>query len=161
MGLEADPYLEAVIWCCAGNPPIPKMSQPNQRQCRCPKISESNYTVRQALRTRAFWILAIFSVFGFVVQAGVSLHQVPPLHRARSRHTLLQQSSRAYLLLDRCLAVYSGRSGREGFRCGSYWRLPVASWLWVRLEQVTVGRWRLGFRWAFCWVRASVGYKCS
>jgi MFS family permease len=27
--------------------------------------------------TRAFWILAIFSVFGFVVQAGVSLHQVP------------------------------------------------------------------------------------
>ena len=42
-----------------------------------PQNSESNYTVRQALQTRAFWILAIFSVFGFVVQAGVSLHQVP------------------------------------------------------------------------------------
>ena len=41
------------------------------------QIAENNYTVRQALRTRAFWILAIFSVFGFVVQAGVSLHQVP------------------------------------------------------------------------------------
>ena len=39
--------------------------------------SESNYTVRQALATRAFWVLALFSVFGFVVQAGVSLHQVP------------------------------------------------------------------------------------
>ena len=38
---------------------------------------EFNYTVRQAVATRAFWILAIFSVFGFVVQAGVSLHQVP------------------------------------------------------------------------------------
>ena len=39
--------------------------------------TESNYTVRQALATRAFWLLALFSVFGFVVQAGVSLHQVP------------------------------------------------------------------------------------
>lgn len=38
---------------------------------------ESNYTVRQALATRAFWILAVFSVLAFVVQAGVSLHQVP------------------------------------------------------------------------------------
>ena len=38
---------------------------------------EHNYTVRQALHTRAFWILALFSVFGFIVQAGVSLHQVP------------------------------------------------------------------------------------
>ncbi len=39
--------------------------------------AEYNYTVRQALATRAFWILALFSVLGFVVQAGVSLHQVP------------------------------------------------------------------------------------
>jgi MFS family permease len=39
--------------------------------------TESNYTVRQALATRAFWLLAIFSAFAFVVQAGVSLHQVP------------------------------------------------------------------------------------
>ena len=42
-----------------------------------PKNFESNYTVRQALATRAFWLLALFSVMGFVVQAGVSLHQVP------------------------------------------------------------------------------------
>ncbi len=42
-----------------------------------PPNAEINYTVRQALRTRAFWILALFSVFGFIVQAGVSLHQVP------------------------------------------------------------------------------------
>ena len=39
--------------------------------------AESNYTVRQALATRAFWMLALFSVMGFMVQAGVSLHQVP------------------------------------------------------------------------------------
>ncbi len=34
-----------------------------------------DYTVRQALRTPAFWILASFSMVGFMAQAGVSLHQ--------------------------------------------------------------------------------------
>ena len=31
---------------------------------------ETNFTVRQALRTRAFWILAVFSGAGLMVQAG-------------------------------------------------------------------------------------------
>ena len=69
MGLEADPEKDhrtvpTSDVAAAGAPP----SASN---------TESNYTVRQALATRAFWLLAIFSVFGFVVQAGVSLHQVP------------------------------------------------------------------------------------
>jgi MFS family permease len=38
---------------------------------------EANFTVGEALATRAFWMLALFSMAGFVVQAGVSLHQVP------------------------------------------------------------------------------------
>ena len=38
---------------------------------------EANFTVGEALATKAFWILALFSVAGFMVQAGVSLHQVP------------------------------------------------------------------------------------
>jgi OFA family oxalate/formate antiporter-like MFS transporter len=38
---------------------------------------EINFTVQQALRTRAFWILAIFSGTSLMVQAGISLHQVP------------------------------------------------------------------------------------
>ena len=38
--------------------------------------SELNLTVREAIHTRAFWLLALFSVAGFIVQAGVSLHQV-------------------------------------------------------------------------------------
>jgi MFS family permease len=37
---------------------------------------ERQFTLSQALRTRAFWILAVFSATGFLVQAGVSLHQV-------------------------------------------------------------------------------------
>lgn len=38
--------------------------------------AEQNFTVRQAMRTRAFWVLAVFSGAGLMVQAGVSLHQV-------------------------------------------------------------------------------------
>lgn len=38
--------------------------------------SELNLTVGEAMRTRAFWILALFSLAGFIIQAGVSLHQV-------------------------------------------------------------------------------------
>ena len=34
-----------------------------------------DYTVREALRTPAFYILAFFSMVGFTAQAGVSLHQ--------------------------------------------------------------------------------------
>jgi MFS transporter, OFA family, oxalate/formate antiporter len=37
---------------------------------------ELQFTLGQALRTRAFWVLAVFSATAFMVQAGVSLHQV-------------------------------------------------------------------------------------
>jgi sugar phosphate permease len=36
---------------------------------------ELHFTRAQALRTRAFWLLALFTVFTYPVQAGVSLHQ--------------------------------------------------------------------------------------
>ena len=38
---------------------------------------EVNFTLRQAMRTRAFWLMMVFAFAGFIVQAGVSLHQVP------------------------------------------------------------------------------------
>ena len=40
-------------------------------------VAETNFTVREALHTRAFWILAAFSAFAFMAQGGVVLHQVP------------------------------------------------------------------------------------
>ena len=40
------------------------------------QLQENSYTVSRALRTRAFYVMAIFSGAGFMVQAGVSLHQV-------------------------------------------------------------------------------------
>ena len=38
---------------------------------------EINFTLRQTMRTRAFWLMVLFSFASFIVQAGVSLHQVP------------------------------------------------------------------------------------
>jgi MFS family permease len=37
---------------------------------------ETHFTLQEALHTRAFWVLSAFSAVGFMVQAGVSLHQV-------------------------------------------------------------------------------------
>ena len=39
-------------------------------------LQENSYTVSRALHTRAFYVMAVFSGAGFMVQAGVSLHQV-------------------------------------------------------------------------------------
>ena len=69
MGLEADPEKD--------HRTVPTSDVAAARAPPSASNTESNYTVRQALATRAFWLLAIFSVFGFVVQAGISLHQVP------------------------------------------------------------------------------------
>ncbi len=69
MGLEPDPE--------KGGQAVSVGETPIQQRRAPPRYAESDYTVRQALATRAFWILALFSVFGYVVQAGVSLHQVP------------------------------------------------------------------------------------
>jgi MFS family permease len=38
---------------------------------------ETNFTVAQALNTRAFWILSAFAAAAFMAQGGISLHQVP------------------------------------------------------------------------------------
>jgi sugar phosphate permease len=38
-------------------------------------VKEPHFTRPQALRTRAFWLLAVFTLFAYPVQAGVSLHQ--------------------------------------------------------------------------------------
>ena len=38
---------------------------------------EVNFTRAQALRTRAFWLLSLFTLLAYPVQAGVSLHQAP------------------------------------------------------------------------------------
>jgi MFS transporter, OFA family, oxalate/formate antiporter len=39
--------------------------------------AEPNYSRAQALRTSSFWLLCLFTLFAYPVQAGVSLHQAP------------------------------------------------------------------------------------
>jgi MFS transporter, OFA family, oxalate/formate antiporter len=41
--------------------------------------AETNFTRAQALRTPSFWLLCLFTLFAYPVQAGVSLHQAPYL----------------------------------------------------------------------------------
>lgn len=42
-------------------------------------VAEPAFTRAQALRTPAFWLLSLFTLFAYPVQAGVSLHQAPYL----------------------------------------------------------------------------------
>ena len=68
MGLEPDPA-----------PPEPREGGSAATESGSPSragVTESNFTVRQAFHTRAFWLLAAFTAAVFMVQAGVSLHQV-------------------------------------------------------------------------------------
>ena len=68
MGLEPDPLPDETTESKSGEP-VGEVPAPLE-------ITETNFTVSQAFRTRAFWLLAVFSAAGFMVQAGVSLHQV-------------------------------------------------------------------------------------
>ncbi len=55
------------------------VTQPRQQRAAERDVEaqlESHFTLRQALHTRAFWVLSAFSAVGFMAQAGVSLHHV-------------------------------------------------------------------------------------
>ena len=69
MGLAADPVREA------GDSGRPAASRAPATGRTSALWRDTDYTVRQAVRTPAFWILAFFSMVGFMAQAGVSLHQ--------------------------------------------------------------------------------------
>ena len=73
------------------------------------------FTRAEALRTPAFWLLSLFTLFAYPVQAGVSLHQAPFLierglaarrRRDRGQHLLLHVRRRQprVRLLPACLA---------------------------------------------------------
>ena len=67
MGLRADP----------GPDEQQELEVPTPESDRPIATPEPSFTLGQALNTRAFWLLAAFSACGFIVQAGVSLHQAP------------------------------------------------------------------------------------
>lgn len=70
MGLELDPsppHSEPM----AASSPAATPTLPT-----APAATEQNFTLQQAMQTRAFWVLSGFSAAGFMAQAGVSLHHV-------------------------------------------------------------------------------------
>ena len=67
MGLAPDPSGEARLTENSGATQLSAAPPADWR--------DGDYTVREALRTPAFYILAFFSMVGFMAQAGVSLHQ--------------------------------------------------------------------------------------
>jgi MFS family permease len=69
MGLEADPVPASALQSSE--------SASDAEEAAGTGLAEVHFTVREALRTRAFWVLAAFSAAGFMAQAGVALHQVP------------------------------------------------------------------------------------
>jgi MFS family permease len=69
MGLEADPAPESASQ--------PEKSTSGTGEAPGDAPVETHFTVGEALRTRAFWVLAAYSAAGFMAQAGVALHQVP------------------------------------------------------------------------------------
>lgn len=67
MGLELDPM---------PNDGASTETRTRAGQAELHMMSETHFTLQQALRTRAFWVLSGFSAVGFMAQAGVSLHHV-------------------------------------------------------------------------------------
>ena len=50
---------------------------PATRDPAAPVLPEPAFTRAEALRTRSFWLLSLFTLLAYPVQAGVSLHQAP------------------------------------------------------------------------------------
>jgi MFS family permease len=72
MGLDLDP-LSSRLTSSGGN----RQREPSRAEAnRLSRSDEWHFTLHEALRTRALWVLAAFSAVGFMAQAGVSLHQV-------------------------------------------------------------------------------------
>ncbi len=74
---------------------------------------EANFTVGQALRTRAFWLLATFTAAGFMVQGGVSLHQVAHYIDEGIPERLAALSAGAYAVAQIAGGLFWGFLGRR------------------------------------------------
>ena len=74
---------------------------------------ETNYTLGQALKTKSFWILAVFTAAGFMVQGGVSLHQVAHYINQGLPGTLAALSAGTYAGAQIIGGLFWGFTGRK------------------------------------------------
>ncbi len=61
---------------------------------------EPEFTRAQALRTSSFWLLCLFTLFAYPVQAGVSLHQAPYLIERGLSHAVAAQVVSVFSLMS-------------------------------------------------------------
>ena len=123
-------------------------------------LQENSYTVSRALRTRAFYVMAVFSGAGFMVQAGVSLHQVSHFINQGLDPSLAALTA-GHSLSARCWVGLSGPAWPPDVSpYASCWRPPPSAFpgeLWVSRP---VPPWPGGCRWHQSWAPAWVGCTC-
>ena len=139
MGLEPDPAPAPDPEPAASDGPaqsIPtKRGEPDEWR-------DTDYTVREALRTPAFWILAFFSMVGFMAQSGVSLHQAAHYVGAGVPQGLAALVATAFALGQIPGGVVWALVGR---------RMPVRMMLTISAAWVTAGVFGIGFTTALGW----------
>ena len=87
---------------------------------------EKSFTLREASRTRAFWMLIAFSLFIYPVQAGVSLHQAPHLF---DRGIPLGIAATAVSIFSFSAAIGGMIFGQTEARFGVRKSLAAGAWL--------------------------------
>ena len=104
--------------------------------------SDTDYTVQEALRTPAFWILAFFSMVGFMAQAGVSLHQTAHYVDAGVSHGHAALVATAFALGQIPGGMFWSLMGRK---------LPVRMMMAISATWVTGGVIGIGFTQELGW----------
>ena len=123
----------------SGNAPTPTLPR---RERETAVWRDADYTVREALRTPAFWILAFFSMVGFTAQAGVSLHQTAHYVDAGVSHGQAALVATAFALGQIPGGMIWSAVGR---------RLPVRVMLAVSAVWLTGGVFGIGFSHLLVW----------
>ena len=113
-----------------------------RRPSQTPAWREVDYTVKEALRTPAFYILAFFSMVGFMAQAGVSLHQTAHYVDAGVSHGQAALVATAFALGQIPGGMVWSLAGR---------RLPVRVMLAVSAVWVSGGVFGIGFTSQLAW----------
>ena len=130
-----------------GNAPTPASSAGQaltlpRRERELAAWRDVDYTVREALRTPAFYILAFFSMVGFMAQAGVSLHQTAHYVDAGVSHGQAALVATAFAMGQIPGGMVWSLAGR---------RLPVRVMLAVSAVWLAGGVFGIGFTHLLLW----------
>ena len=132
----------------SGKAPAPASSPgqaltiPRRRRRESAAWRDVDYTLREALRTPAFYILAFFSMVGFMAQAGVSLHQTAHYVDAGVSHGQAALVATAFALGQIPGGVVWSLAGR---------RIPVRVTMAISAMWVAGGVFGIGFTHQLVW----------